>query len=200
VRLNPGEHRLSATAPRSRPHAETFYLMPGQILTLNVPELAPESVPAPSAESAKPAPGPAHGARVSSTNATSAWRTPLIYGGVGLFAVGGAFSAWQFLSMSNARSRKHDLADLHSCNIDGDSAPSPTCDATVQARIDGIYHDEEEPARRLALVGLVASGVGAAAALVGFLAIPDPSATARGSALGLQIRAGAYSAQFKTAW
>jgi hypothetical protein len=196
LHLNPGEHRLTATAPRARPHTETLSLMPGQLLTVNVPELAPDPAPVPPVAPA--APRAASSQSASPTPETSRWRTPLVYGGVGLFAVGGAFSAWQFLSMSSARSRKHDLADLHSCNIDGDSAPSPTCDATVQARIDDIYHDEEEPARRLALVGLVASGAGAAAALVGFFALPERSASS--GVLDLQLGPNAASVRFRAAW
>jgi hypothetical protein len=102
--------------------------------------------------------------------------------------------------MSSARARKHELSDLHGCNIEGDAASSPTCDAGVQRRVDAIYHDEEEPARRLALTGLGMSGVGAAAALIGYFALPEakPIPAARG--LRLEILPGLCKAAITTAW
>jgi hypothetical protein len=117
-----------------------------------------------------------------------------------LFAVGGAFSAWQFASMSSARARKHDLSDLYGCNIDGDSAPSPTCDANVQEKVDAIYHDEEEPARRLALTGLAVSGAGVAAALIGYFALPERKQDSARPDLRLEVGPGLCKAALATAW
>jgi len=183
LELNPGEHELRVTAPNARAHAETFYLMPSQALSLDIPELEAEAppptpalAPPPVAPKTPPAPPPAK----NDAELAPTYRMPLVVGGVAVFALGGAFSAWQFSEMSAARSRKHDLSDEHGCNIDGTGAPASRCDASVRARIDGIYADDEEPARKRAWLGLAASGVGAATALIGYVALsPSPKGAGR---------------------
>jgi hypothetical protein len=210
LRLNPGEHQLRATAPGARPHTQTFTLAAGQALTLAIPELPPDP-PAQAQPPVLPTSKPARASNAADSpelDTTAAWRKPLVFGGLGLFVAGGAFSAWQLVSMSNARSRKHDLADEHSCNIEGDRAPGPSCDARVRARIDDIYHDEEEPARKRAWVGLAVSGVGAATALIGFFALPSsearPGAHTKPRSFALQIQPelgpGVCAAQLSTRW
>lgn len=207
LRLNPGEHQFSASSPKARPHTETFFLMPGQILTLPIPELEPEAAPPPPVAVSEP-PAAAHPeapseAKHSADDAELApsYRTPLVVGGIALFALGGAFSAWQFSEMSSARSRKHDLSEEYGCNIDGSEAPSAGCDASVRARIDSIYEDDEEPARKRAWLGLAASGVGAATALIGYFALPaGKGSAARSIRPSLELGPGLCSARLSASF
>jgi hypothetical protein len=201
LRLNPGEHQLEASSPNARTHAETFFLMPGQALTMQVPEL--EAAAAPATVLAQPPRPPETSAPARNANQASAdtelaasYRTPLVVGGIALFALGGAFSAWQFSEMSAARSRKHDLSDEYGCNLDGSEAPGAGCDSGVRARIDSIYEDDEEPARKRAWIGLAASGVGAATALIGYFALPTGTAkAARSLRASLELGPGVCSAR-----
>jgi hypothetical protein len=205
LRLNPGEHQFAASSPNTRPHTETFFLMPGQVLTMRVPELEPEAAPAPVASQAAPTATPKVNLEMKrlsdDAGLASSYRTPLVVGGIALFALGGAFSAWQFSEMSDARSRKHDLSDEYGCNIDGSEAPSTGCDAGVRARIDGIYEDDEEPARKRAWVGVAASGVGAATALISYFALPAGRGnSARSIRPSLELGRGVCAARLTASW
>jgi hypothetical protein len=207
LRLNPGEHQFSASSPNTRPHTETFFLMPAQVLAMRVPELEPEAPPAPTPvvsqtrDTARPK-GSLETKRPSDdAELASGYRTPLVVGGIALFALGGAFSVWQFSEMSEARSRKHDLSDEYGCNIDGSEAPSAGCDAGVRARIDAIYQDDEEPARKRAWLGVAASGAGAATALVSYFALPAGRGnSARSIRPSLELGPGVCAARLSASW
>jgi hypothetical protein len=210
LRMNPGEHELRASAPRARPHTQSFSLAPGQALTLTIPELVPEPPARPEPPVLPMAKATTKGRRgpPPEQGTPRAWQKPLVFGGIGLFVAGGAFSAWQFVSMSHARSRKHDLAEEHACNIDGERPPGPSCDAGVRDRIDAIYNDEEEPARQRAWVGVAVSGAGAAAALIGLFALSQSEARAgartKPRSLPLQVQPevgpGLYAARLSARW
>jgi hypothetical protein len=205
LRLNPGEHQFSASSPNTRPHTETFFLMPAQVLAMRVPELEPDAPPAPAVSQTRAAAKPKGSLEMKrpsdDAELASSYRAPLVVGGIALFALGGAFSAWQFSEMSEARSRKHDLSDEYGCNIDGSAAPSTGCDAGVRARIDAIYEDDEEPARKRAWLGVAASGVGAATALISYFALPaGRSNSARSIRPSLELGPGVCAARLSASW